>query len=355
VQWNVLQQIALDTRPDRPNLVLFDVQRDQLPAVEQLLAERSAPVLERAPLVSARIARLRERDAVDWLREGGELARDLRWALRREYRLTWSAELRQTEEVVAGSWWSEPAANSAGATPVSLEEGLAQTLGAELGDTIVWDVQGVPIATQVRSLRVVNWGRLATNFFAIFPPGVLEDAPGSHVLLLRVADADARAVLQRDLVTRFPNISALDATLLLQALDAVLVQVGLAVRALSLLTLATGVIILLAAAAASRHERTREALLLRTLGASTRVVQRVVVTESVALSALAAGVGAGTALAASAGLVVWLFELPYRPPWGDLALIALGTFVLAAALGWWHGRPATRGSPLAGLRAAELR
>jgi len=216
-------------------------------------------------------------------------------------------------------------------------------------------VQGVPVSTEVRSVREVNWGRLATNFFVIFPPGVLEEAPGSHVLLLRVADADDRAVLQRDLVTRFPNVSALDATLLLQALDAVLAQVGLAVRALSLLTLATGVIILLAAAAASRHERTREVLLLRTLGADSRVVRRVVVAECVALSALAVGVGVATSLAASAGLVVWLFELPYRPPWGDLAVLALGTFVLSAGLGWWHGRPATRGSPLAGLRTAELR
>lgn len=354
VQWNVMQQIARDTRPDRPNLVLFDVQHDQLAPLERMLAKRDVPVLERAPLVSARIARLRERDAGDWLRDGEALDRDLRWALRREYRLTWAAGLRETETVVAGAWWTDAAPRPDAPAPVSLEEGLAQTLGVGLGDTIVWDVQGVPIATAVASVRAVDWGRFATNFFAIFPPGVLENAPGSHVLLLRVAGADARAALQRDLVARFPNVVAIDATLILQALDDVLAQVGLALRALSLLTLATGLLILLAAAAASRHERTREALLLRTLGASGGLVQRVVATEAVALGALAAAVGAATAVAASAGLVVWLFDLPYRPPWGDLAWLALATFVLSAALGWWHGRPATRGSPLAGLRAAEL-
>ncbi len=354
VERNVLAQIALDTRPDRPNLVLFDVQRDQLAELEGFLAEREAPVLEQVPLVSARIARVRDRDVGDWLREAGELARGLRWALRREYRLTWSAERRETEQVVAGAWWTDAPRRPGEPAPVSLEEELAATLGVGLGDRLVWDVQGVAIPSVVTSLRAVDWGHLATNFLAIFPPGVLEEAPRSSVLLLHVPEAEARARLQGDLVARFPNVSALDATLILEALDAVLAQVGLAVRALSLLTLAAGLVILVAAAAASRHERTREALLLRTLGASGRVVRRVVATEAIALGALAAGVGAATALASSAALVVWLFELPYRPPWGDLALLALATFVTTAALGAWHGRPATRGSPLAGLREAEL-
>jgi putative ABC transport system permease protein len=323
-----------------------------------MLAERAAPVLEQAPLVSARIARVGGRSAGEWLREDAEISRDLRWALRREYRLTYSSALRETEEVVAGKWWSDlpvpgPAPDGTPA-PVSLEADLAETLGVGVGDTMEWDVQGVAIPSVVTSVREVDWGRMATNFFVIFPPGVLEEAPGSHVLLLRIEDTEDRAILQRDLVARFPNVSALDATTILQALDAVLAQAGRAVRALSALTLSTGFLILLAAAAASRHERTREALLLRTLGADGRLVRRVVATEAIALSALAAVVGTATAIAASAGLVVGLFEIPYRPPWLDLALLTSVAFVVSAGLGWWHGRPATRGSPLAGLRAEEM-
>ncbi len=355
VQRNVLAQIAIDARPDRPNLVLFDVQPDQLAELDAFLAGREAPVLERAALVSARIAAVRDRDAGGWLRGAGELPPGLRWALRREYRLSWSAELRETEELVAGSWWTQAPRRPEEPAPVSLEADRAETLGVGLGDRFVWDVQGVAVPSVVASLRAVDWSRLATNFLALFPPGVLEQAPHSHVLLLRVEDAEARARLQSELVALYPNVAALDATLILEALDAVLAQLGLAFRALSLATLATGLAILLAAAAASRHERTREALLLRTLGASGRLVRRIVATEAVALAALAVGVGLATALVASAGLVLLLFELPYRPPWRDLALLAAGSFALLAALGWWQGRPATRGSPLAGLRQAELR
>ena len=354
VQWNVLRQIEADTRPDRPNLVLFDVQPDQKPEVDALVVSRSVPVIEEAPLVSARIARVDGRDVGDWLRADGEVSRDLRWVLRREYRLTWSATLRDTEELIDGRWWQESSIRPGEPAPVSLEEDVAATLGIGVGDTMVWDVQGVAIPSLVTSIRAVDWGRMATNFMVVFPPGVLEQAPVSHVMLLRVADDADRALLQRDLVARFSNVSALDATTILQALDAVLAQASRAVHVLSALTLATGILILLAAASASRHERTREALLLRTLGASGRFVRRVVATEAIALAAVAAAVGSLTAIAASAGIVIGLFELPYRPPWRDLSLLTLGAFALAALVGWWHGRPATQGSPLAGLRAAEI-
>jgi putative ABC transport system permease protein len=230
---------------------------------------------------------------------------------------------------------------------------LAESLGIEIGDEIVWDIQGVPIATEVASLRAVDWGRLATNFFVVFPPGVLEQAPHTNVLLLRVPDPTARASLQRELVGRFPNIAALDATVILRALDAVLSEVGLAVQALALLTLATGMLILIAATTASRHERTREALTLRTLGASSGIVRRIVAGEALALALLATTVGAVLSLAASAALVHFVFELPFSPPWRDLLLFAAATLAITTGLGWTNGRPAVTDSPLASLRQAE--
>lgn len=353
VRENVLRQIAIDTRPDRPNLVLFDVQRDQRAEIAAFVTERGATIVEQAPLVSARIARIAGRDVTDRL--GDETPdRDLRWALRREYRTTYSADLRPSESVAAGRWWTPQDLATAKPAAVSIETEIAGTLGVRPGDRIHWDVQGVLIESVVRSLRDVDWGRLATNFFVVFPPGVLEQAPQNVVLLLRLAGADARAALQRDLVGRFPNVSALDASVILFALDALLREVGLAVRLLALFTLATGLSILVAAAATARHERTREALLLRTLGASSRTVRRIVATEAVALGAIAAAVGSGLALLASWALVRWLFELPFDPPLRDLAVLAVGTLAITATLGAMSGRPARAKSPLAALREAEL-
>jgi putative ABC transport system permease protein len=352
VQHNVLSRIASDTRPDRPNLVLFDVQPDQVAELEAFLSERDTHVYENTPLVSARIGGLRNRSTGNWL-DDAELDKNFRWSLQHEYRLTFSEELRETEEIVAGRWWHAGPLAPGEATPISLEVKLAESLGIELGDEIVWDIQGIPIESVVTSLRVVNWGRLATNFFVVFPPGVLEQAPHTNVLLLRVADPEQRAMLQRDLVGQFPNIAALDATVILRALDAVLKEVGLAVQALALLTLATGLLILVAATVSSRHERTREALMLRTLGASSAVVRRIVAGESFALALLATVVGTSLSLAASAALVHFVFELPFSPPWRDLSLFVLVTLAITTGLGWLNGRPAASDSPLASLREAE--
>ncbi len=350
VQRNVLDQMAVDTRPDRPNFVLFDVQRDQVEGVEALLAKHSAGITDRAPLVSARLAAVDGVSRSEYLADEN-LSRELRWGLQREYRLTYSDVLRDSEELVAGRWW-EPGEVSADAAsyPVSLERDLANSLGVHVGDRLRWQIQGVEVDTTVMSLRQVDWGRMATNFFVVFPPAALEQAPQSTVLLAHLGDEQARAEMQRDLVGRFPNVSALDATLILRSLDTMLEQIGMAIRLLSLFTLGTGIAILVAASMAARTERAKEALLLRVLGASRSLLRRIVATEAVVLAALAAVVGATLSALAAWALVVFVFELPFAPPWLDLIALALGTFVVTALFGGIGGATRAAESPQSALR-----
>jgi len=350
VQRNVLAELAVDTRPDRPNMVLFDVQRDQVDPVRDLLADHEAVIVDHAPLVSARLAGVAGRRRADWLGDEA-LSRELRWALQREYRLTYADALRDSEELVGGHWWAPgDRYASAGPYPVSLERDLATALGVGLGDELRWLVQGVEIESYVASLRQVDWGRMATNFFVVFPPVALEDAPQSTVLLAHLAEERERADFQRDLVGRFPNVSALDATLILRSLDTMLEQIGIAIRVLSLFTLATGLAILVAAAAAARSERMRESLLLRVLGAPRRTLRLIMATEAVALALLAAGVGGLLALLSSAVVVVFVFELPFAPPMIDLLALVGATFVVTALAGALGGRALADRSPQSALR-----
>ena len=158
--------------------------------------------------------------------------------------------------------------------------------------------------------------------------------------------------LQRDLVIQFPNVSALDATVVLRALDTVMGQMRTAIRVLALFMLGTGFLILLAAASASRSERAREALLLRILGASTVLVRRIQATEALALGVLAAVVGSALSIVASWALVRFLFELPFDPPWLDLVLLTGATICVTAGLGGVGSWRARLRSPLAALRAS---
>lgn len=344
VQRNLVQQLALDTRPDRPNLVLFDIQHDQRDGVLRVLSAGGVTPLETTPLVPARIARINGRTLDQTPRDSLGRVRTSRWAFQREYRNTYRDTLVASERLVDGSWWSE--APAAPVPRVSVEVELADELGVAVGDRITWNVQGVPIETEIASLRQVNWARFETNFFVVFEPGALERAPQTFVVLARNDDPTRRAELQRDVVMAYPNVSALDLTLIQEALDGVVSKVTLAIRFMALFSIASGVVILIGALTASRLQRVREAVLLKTLGASGRHIRSILLTEYAAWGSLAALTGVLLAGLAGWALVTQLFELTFRLP--VLALLGAGAAVcvLTAVVGFAASREVLRGTPL---------
>ena len=349
VQRNLLHQLSVDRGPGRPNLATFDIQLDQQAGVAALLREHGAEVLEQTPIVPARISRLRG-TPVDTLLAGDSRDRGYRWALRREYRLTYRAEIRESERLIDGEWWRPESRLETGVHRISFERDLASDLGVEVGDRISWDIQGVNVETEVANLRTVDWARFETNFFAVFEPGVLETAPQSLVILARMEGANARALLQRDLVARFPNISVLDATMMLQAIDGILEKVAFAIRFMALFAIASGVVILVGTISTSRYQRARESVLLRTLGGQASTLRRILGTEYFALGVLSGLVGVLLACVAGWALMRFLFEQNAVIPVTDLALLMAAAAIASAGIGLFQGRDALRRTPLAGLR-----
>lgn len=348
VQRNLLAQFAFDTNPNRPNLVLFDVQVDQRADLTNLLQTRGYAPREVTPIVPARIARINGR-AVD--AAGADSAGSLpaRWALQREYRNTYRDTLVNSEQLVAGTWWN--ATGASGMPRISVEEDLAAELGVGLGDRITWDVQGVPVETRIASLRRVTWARFQPNFFVVFEPGVLDAAPQTFALLLRVSNATHRAELQRDIVLAYPNVSTLDLTLVQRTLDGVLSRVALAVRFMALFSIGSGLAILVGALVASRFQRVREAVLLKTLGAGARQIRGILLTEYLAWGSFAAFTGVLLASAAGWALVTRLFGIPFHLPVAGLATIWGVVCGLTVVVGFANSAEVLRGTPLAVLRA----
>jgi len=343
VQRNLVAQFALDASPNRPNLVLFDIQVDQKDGVGELLRRHGAAAGGATPIVPARIARV-----------NGRLPDSLtdRWATRREYRNTYRDTLVESEEVVEGTWWNSSLLPAPGSLPrISIEEDVARdALGVGIGDRITWNVQGVEIETQIASIRRVAWARFAPNFFVVFEPGVLERAPQTLVTLTRIDDATRRAELQRDVVLAYPNVSALDLTLVQSALDGLLSSVSLAVRFMALFSVGAGLVIMVGALAASRFQRLREAVLLKTMGATGGQVRRIMLTEYVAWGSLAALIGVLLAGVAGWALVTFLFDSSYHLPALELAGVWIVVCALTAVVGLANSREALRGTPLGVLR-----
>jgi putative ABC transport system permease protein len=332
LQHNLQRELRAPEGP-RTNLAFFDIQPDQLGPLLELVRAAGCDPGEPVPIVPMRIHSLKGVPAAQKLAQAAAGVRQgtPAWLMRREFRSSYRAEQRGSEELVAGSWWT--GAKGDGATPVSLEVDVARDLEVGVGDEIVWDVQGVLIESRVASLRRVEWRRMEPAFFAVFPRGPLDAAPQTFVTMLRVDDAAARARLIRALAGRFPNVSALDLAEIQRTLEGLFSQLDWAVRFLALFSVVTGGFVLAGAVAASRLERLREAVLLKALGATRRQVLRVVVAEYAALGALAALCGALLATAAGWALLRFLFEARFTGPGLPLLGFAAGVVLLTVALG----------------------
>ncbi len=192
-------RLSIRQSEESPNLYLIDVQPDQVAGVKEILENDRLPVLESAPMVTMRIQSIRGVDV-------GEAKGVPKWVARREFRSTYRDSLNFTETLIAGKLATERA-DPAEVVPLSLEEDIASDMNVGIGDEITMDVQGIPIRTRVTSLRRVDWSRFNLNFFMVFPPGVLEDAPGFHVVTTRTPTPAASGELQKELAGKYRRTS----------------------------------------------------------------------------------------------------------------------------------------------------
>jgi len=334
---------------NQPNIFLFDIQPDQTQAVATLVRGLGLPVIQEAPIVTMRLIEVKGRKAAEILADPRRTTPE--WELEREYRSTYRAQLSETEKVTAGEWVGKVQFHPGDIVPVSLEQDIAKDLGVKVGDQLVFDVQGVPIKARVASLRLVDWKRFQTNFFVVFPVGVLEKAPTFHVLVSRVPTPAASARLQNAAVAKFPNVSALDLTSVIQTVDAILSKVALVIRIMSLFTVGTGLIVLASTIWSGRYQRLKESVLLRTLGASRWQIWKILGAEYFFLGLLASATGILLALAASWALAVFTFKLDYAPSLWPLLIAAVAVSSLTVAVGLLTSYGVGNTPPLEILRA----
>jgi putative ABC transport system permease protein len=372
VQSALLRELTSTAQGSRANLLFFDVQQDQMRGVDSAVSRAGYHIVEQTPIVTMRIAAIDGASVAvrppgsDTLssddpgagearrRGGGEnesrAPRRAQWALRREYRSTYRDSLVSSERLATGRWTGSATASDSLAG-ISVEDGLARELGIAIGSTITWDVQGVPVRTRVTSLRSVDWARFEPNFFVVFPRGVLESAPQQFVILTDVPSSAARANLQRVVVDAFPNVSTVDLSLIQQTVNGILAKVRFAVRFLSLFALAMGIPVLVSAVAASRRERVREGVLLKTLGATRGQVGRIMAIEYATLGVLGSAAGIILSFAGAWGVLHFVFDMPFVPAPLAALLIAALTALCTVAIGMLGSREVFSAPVLPMLRA----
>jgi len=310
------------------SLFFLDVQGDQRAEFERILAEADASAVQIVPLVTARLARVDDLEVEGWRVEpDGSRRRRSNWALSREQRLTWRAELGSDNHIVAGSLWSDPEH-----LELSLEEGYARDIDAHLGSKVVFDVQGVPIELLVTSLREVDWESFGINFFLVAEPGALDDAP--HTLLAAASVAPEREQEVQDRITAsLSNVTVIGVRAILDKVRRVLTSAGLAVQVLGAFTALVGLVLLAGVASLGALRRAREAALWKVLGLTRGGVARLFALEFALLGALAGFLGALGACALAWGFFEHVLELGSDVPLWTAPAAGLATGILAALCG----------------------
>jgi putative ABC transport system permease protein len=347
VQRNLLR--SLNTRIDqsRANIVFFDVQESMVAGVDSLIRAGGHTIVERTPVIRMRIAAING----TYLRRDSTRARRAGWAGNREYNSTFRDSLTEAERITSGKWFMTT--HAPGVLPeVSLERDVAAQLGLKLGDTVIWDVQGVEVPTRVTSFREVQWANFQTNFFVVFSPDALRDAPKQFVILADAADPASLARLQGSIISRYPTVSSIDLTLVRRTILEVIGKVTTAIRFLALLSLGLAVPVLFSAVSATRRQRLREGVLLKTLGATRRQIGRIMLSEYALLGGLGAFAGVALSTAGAWALMQFVFKQPFVPAIIPMAIVALAMMGIYVTIGLLTGREVFSETPMAALRDA---
>jgi putative ABC transport system permease protein len=328
------------TPPDAPNRFVLNIQPYQKADFEAKLEQAGLPPPDMYPMIRGRLVKINDNVITEDTFGEGRARR----MVDREFNLSTMHDIPEQNRVVQGSWFE------GGKPEASVEQGLAETLGLELGDTLTFDIAGELVQAPVTSIRDLEWGSMRVNFFVVLNPELMQDMPQTWITAFRLPEEKGALVGQ--LMNEFPNLTIVDIGSIVKQIQDVVDQVVAAVEFLFLFTLASGVLVLYAALAGTRDERMREASLLRALGATRKQLSQAQWIEFALLGGLAGLLAASGAYAVGWILAsqIFQFDWVFNPV---LWIVGLVLGALCAFIGGWAGlRQVLTRPPLHTLREA---
>ncbi|MBR0680807.1 FtsX-like permease family protein [Roseomonas eburnea] len=342
IEGNLRRQISEQLPEAAPNFYFIDIQSDQARDFDRVAAAQpTVTEIKRVPSLRARIVAVNGVPA-EQVRTSPETA----WALRGDRGLTYAATPPEGTRVVAGQWW---APDYSGAPLVSFDANLARGWGVGLGDTITVNVLGRDIPLTIANLRDIEWRGLGLNFVLVASPGLLEAAPHTHIATVR-SDAAREGAVLRAISEAFPNISGIRVRDALEQVAALLERIGVALSATAFLTLSAGALVLAGAVAAGQRRRVRDAVVLKTIGATRAQIRRAFLVEFGLLGATAGVIAAAAGTAAAWGVVRFVMRADWAFLPATLAVTVLACTALTLAFGYAGTALALRARPAPLLR-----
>jgi putative ABC transport system permease protein len=312
----------------------------------KLMADHNLKVNEVVPIVTCRLNEIKGRSVEALQKDTTDKIPN--WALMREYRVTYRDTLHHSEELVKGVLQNKK--QSKDSVWVTISEGMEETLEVSVGDSLIFDVQGVPLKAFIAGVRKVEWPKDPPNFIFVFPSKVLENAPQFYVTSTRIKQQEQANKFQQELVLQFPNVSLIDLRLILSTVNDLFNKLGLIVRFLALFSIITGLVVLAGAVINSKFVRIKENVLLRTMGARTSQITKITLIEYGYLGLFSALTGMILSIGGGWLLTTFFFKIKFAFDWSELGIITFGVISLTILIGWFNSREVINTPPLQVLR-----
>ena len=312
---------------DAPNRFIINIQPDQIDSINQFFKQANISNTAIFPMVRGRLVSKNGEaiNAVEWQDERAKKLAE------REFNLSWAAQMQSDNKLLQGRWWKP---DEYGKPLMSLEDGLAKTLNIKLGDKLNFDIAGTPLEVTVTSIRKVEWDTMRANFFAVTPPGLLDNYPANYISSFHLPIGADTPLNQ--LVKDYPNITVIDIAALMQQVRDIMQKMSDTIQYVFIFSLIAGIAVLYASLVATREERISEATLMRVFGASRRQVSIAYVAEFACIGIIAALVASIAANLLAYYVSAQILDIPFQFNAG-LAVIILVIAAIVIPIFAWLG------------------
>lgn len=346
----LISSTSFQKNVETPNILLLDVQKEDIKSISKTIESFDQPVLEQIPVIAMKVHSINgvrtttlKEDSTNGIKN---------WVLDGQFRSSYRDSLVQSESLLDGDWIGR--IDDLEVIPISIDIGFKKAAKLEIGDRIEFNIQGVLLETEVKSIRKIEWSQMKMNFSVIFPEGALNSAPQTNVLTTQAPTNEIAAKMQQKLVIAHPSVTVIDLRSVMGLVENILSKIAWVINFLALFSILTGFIVLIGAVRTSKFQRLKENAMLRTIGATSKQIFKMTAVEYIILGVLGSIPGTTLSFIGAQLLATYSFKTDLIVSWIPLLLVPGLVVVFVTFIGLANNRKIMKTSPKEILRDGSV-
>lgn len=344
----LISSTSFQKNSNTPNILLLDVQKKEVEPVGETIKSFNQPVIDQIPVIAMKLHSINSVRATVLKEDSTNGIKN--WVLDGQFRSSYRDTLIKSEVLLEGDWVGT--VDNPNVIPISIDIGFKKAAKLELGDHVVFNIQGVLMETEIKSIRRIEWSQMQMNFSVLFPKGALEQAPQTNVLTTQAPTDSIAAMMQQKLVMDHPSVTVIDIRSVMSLVEGILAKIAWVINFLAFFSILTGFIVLIGAVRTSKFQRLKENAMLRTIGATSAQIFKMTAVEYVILGIIGALSGTTLSVVGAYLLSTFSFRTPFVISWTPVILVPLLVTFVVAIIGLLNNRNIIKTSPKEILRGS---